>query len=100
MAELGPSEIARLTQDLSNQNRRIFQAQYASDSKDRGTATILALFNYDRIWLGQIGIGIVKLLTFGFFGIWCLVDIFTAGARTDEYNRRKAEEILSALSVQ
>lgn len=99
MAELGAVEIAELTKDLDAGKKMIFQSQYASEKKDRGTGTILALFLYDRIWLGDIGLGIVKLITLGLCGIWAIIDIFTAGSRCDEYNRRKAQEILGALKV-
>ncbi len=100
MAELGAAELAQMTKDLDASQRMVFQSQYASDKKDRGTATILAIFLYDRIWLGDIGLGIVKLVTLGLCGIWGLIDLLTAGSRCDEYNRRKAQEILAALMVQ
>lgn len=100
MAELGAAELAQLTKELDASQKMIFQAQYSSDRKDRGTATILALFMYDRIWLGDIGLGIVKILTLGACGIWTLVDLFTAGSRCDDYNRKKAFEIIAALKVQ
>jgi TM2 domain-containing membrane protein YozV len=99
MAELGAAELASLTRELDDSQKMIFQSQYASDKKDRGTATILALFNYDRIWLGDIGVGILKLITAGLCGIWWLIDIFTAGSRCDDFNRRKAQEIASALRL-
>lgn len=99
MAELGAAELAELTKGLDDSKKMIFQSQYSSEKKDRGTATILALFNYDRIWLGEIGIGIVKLITLGLCGIWWLIDIFTAGSRCDDYNREKAREIASALKL-
>jgi hypothetical protein len=99
MAELGAAEIAQLTRTLTDSQRMIFQSQYGSDKKDRGTATILALFLYDRIWLGDIGLGIVKIITLGGCGIWALYDLFTAGSRSDEYNRRKATEIIASIST-
>jgi len=99
VAELGPAELALMTKEFDDSKKMIFQSQYSSEKKDRGTATILALFNYDRIWLGDIGMGIVKLITFGLCGLWWLIDLFTAGSRTDEYNRRKAEDIVAALTL-
>ncbi len=99
MAELGAAELALMTKDLDDSKKMIFQSQYSSEKKDRGTATILALFNYDRIWLGEIGIGILKLITLGLCGIWWLIDLFTAGSRSDDYNRRKAEEIVASLKL-
>jgi TM2 domain-containing membrane protein YozV len=99
MAELGAVELAQMTQGLTDAQKMIFQTQYASERKDRGTAVILSLFWYDRFWLGDLGLGILKLLTLGACGIWWLIDIFTAGSRSDDYNRRKAQEIIASLKV-
>ena len=99
MAEVGAAELAQLTKDLDDSNKLIFQSQFASEKKDRGTATILAIFMYDRIWLGDIGLGIGKIITAGLCGLWWVIDIFTAGSRADDYNRLKAREIIAALNV-
>jgi TM2 domain-containing membrane protein YozV len=46
--------------------------------KDKGVlillSTLLGIFGVDRFYRGQIGLGIVKLLTVGGFGIWLLID--------------------------
>jgi hypothetical protein len=99
MAELGAAEIAEMTKDLSDVKKMIFQTQYGSERKDRGTAIILALLLYDRVWLGDVAMGILKIITVGGCGIWGLLDIFTAGTRCDDYNRRKATEISQALRL-
>ncbi|WP_417372820.1 TM2 domain-containing protein [Glutamicibacter protophormiae] len=46
----------------------------------------------DRFYLGKIGTGILKLITFGGFGIWALVDIILilAGGMRDKYGYRLA----------
>lgn len=99
MAELGAAELAGVMRGLDDSKKMIFQAQYSSEKKDRGTAFILAWFSIDRLWLGDTGAGILKLLTIGGCGIWTLIDLFTAGSRADDYNRRKAQEIVAALNV-
>ena len=43
-------------------------------------------FGVDRFYLGKVGTGILKLVTFGGFGIWTLVDlvIIMSGAMRDK----------------
>lgn len=43
----------------------------------------------DRFWLGEVGLGIAKVLTCAGVGIWGIVDWFTAGERTKKYNYNK-----------
>ena len=49
------------------------------DMKRKITALLLSIFlgsiGVDRFYLGYIGLGIVKLITCGGFGIWSLIDI-------------------------
>ncbi len=55
---------------------------------------IAILLGWDRFFLDDIGLGIIKVLSCYGLGIWWLVDIFTAQKRTYEYNYRKFNEIL------
>ncbi len=43
----------------------------------------------DRIFLGQIGRGLLKIFTAGGFLIWFIVDCFTITSRTKDYNMNK-----------
>lgn len=42
----------------------------------------------DRFVLKDTVLGIIKLLTGGLFGIWYLIDIFTAKSRAQKYNMK------------
>jgi TM2 domain-containing membrane protein YozV len=46
----------------------------------------LGVFGVDRFLLGDTGLGIVKMLTFGQFLIGFTIDIFTVKKRTRDYN--------------
>ena len=54
---------------------------------------ILELFSGTEC-LNDTTMGIIKLCTCGGCGIWALIDIFTAGKRTREFNLSKINEIL------
>jgi hypothetical protein len=47
--------------------------------------------------LGDIGLGLLKLLTGGVLGIFWFIDLFLIMGRSDDYNRRKAHEIASFI---
>ena len=57
-------------------------------------AWLLGAYGVDRFMLGDTSMGAVKLLTCGGCGIWAIIDIFTAGKRTKEFNLSKVNEII------
>ncbi|MGX1591664.1 TM2 domain-containing protein [Glutamicibacter sp. NPDC055491] len=50
---------------------------------------LLGGLGIDRFYLGKVGTGLLKLLTFGGFGIWSLIDliIILSGGMTDKFRR-------------
>ena len=60
------------------------------DYKDATTLLIISIFlgylGVDRFMLGQVGLGIVKLLTAGGCGIWSIIDWCMIDKMTKEYN--------------
>jgi TM2 domain-containing membrane protein YozV len=53
---------------------------------------LLGGFAVDRFYLGKIGTGILKLITFSGFGIWYLIDLILvlANAQTDKAGNKLA----------
>src|SRR5262245_24922678 len=64
-----------------------FDLQFGAREKDPAIALILSLtfgyFGVDRFYLGNIVLGVLKLITFGGFFIWDMVDwlLITDSAR-------------------
>jgi TM2 domain-containing membrane protein YozV len=103
MSEFTLMEQAMMTKDLSEQQKMLFESQFSSAKKDRGImlgiSIVFGCWGVDRFMLGDTGIGILKLLTFGLCGILAIIDWFKIQGMTDEYNRRKAQEILMTIKM-
>ena len=103
MAELTPMELQMMAKSLTPEQRMLFNSQLAAASKDRNTALILSVllgwWGVDRFFLGDIGLGLLKLFTAGLCGIMWLVDLFIIRGRADELNRFKAQEILDSIRI-
>ncbi len=65
--------------------------------RDPTTVLILSIvvgyLGVDRFMVGDIGLGVLKLLTCGGGGIWTIVDWFVIMNRTKEYNYQKFMEV-------
>ena len=103
MAELTTAELLAMQQGLTDQQKLIFTSHFNAVRKDRTTALVLAVvlgkFGADRFYLGDVAMGALKALTLGGCLIWWIIDWFTVLDRADEYNRRKAQEVLLAVKT-
>lgn len=65
--------------------------------KDPLTSFLLAFFlgglGVDRFYLGDTGLGVLKLLTCGGAGLWAFIDLFTAHSRARKVNLNKLNMI-------
>ena len=78
---------------MSSQKRSTPKLTKKKANKNPTVAFLFAFFlgnlGVDRFWLGQTGLGVVKLLTCGAAGIWSLIDLFTVMGRAKTYNYNK-----------
>src|SRR5580698_2515271 len=103
MAEFSIIEQMQLTQGMTEQQKFLFQAQYGSERKDRTiilvVSILLGYLGIDRFLVGDVGLGLLKLLTGGVCGIFWLIDIFLIMGRVDDFNRTKAHEIAMVVRM-
>ena len=103
MAEFSITEQQMMMQDLSDQQRMLFTSLYESVKKYRGIVLVLSVLlgtlGVDRFMIGDLGMGILKLLTFGLCGILWLIDIFTIRGKVDALNRKNANEIYQGIKI-
>ena len=58
-------------------------------------SVLLGELGIDRFFIGDIGLGIAKLLTAGGCGVWWLIDLFLIMGATRQKNTEKVMQTLS-----
>ena len=76
---------------------RVYMLQSSSLRNPTTILVIAIILGWERFFLDDIGLGILKVLTCQGFGIWWLIDMFTAIDRAKKYNYRKFLEIASYM---
>jgi hypothetical protein len=72
---------------------KFFLVQGAEFQKPSTILLIAIILGWERFWLNDVGLGILKLVTCYGCMIWWLVDIFSAKARAQKYNYNKFNQI-------
>jgi TM2 domain-containing membrane protein YozV len=82
---------------LQLDDSKLIQLQ-AANLKDPNTMLIVSIvgghFGIDRFLIGEVGLGVAKLLTCGGLGIWTIVDWFLVMGRTREINLQRLQQVL------
>lgn len=68
--------------------------QYYDSTTMLIVSIVLGSYGVDRFLLGDIGLGILKLLTCGGCGIWTIIDWFSVKQKTYDNNFKKFNESL------
>ena len=94
--------IQNISGSLPADRRSTFVSTMALREKSTTTALILSLLfgcmGIDRFYIGNVGLGIGKLVTLGGLGIWALVDLFLIMGATRDRNAAVAQEVRQLLA--
>lgn len=95
--------IARVIRSMDEETARRFSRVYRARRKDPQTVLLTAVPGFllvagiHRFIIGQTGMGILYLLTFGLCGIGTFVDLINYRNLAFEYNREVAQEVLRLI---
>lgn len=93
-----PTAIPIIRQKLESTSDDTFLTLQATELKDPTTVLLVSIFlgylGIDRFLIGDVGIGILKLLTCGVCGILTIIDWFTISKKTKQLNMSKISMIL------
>ena len=88
-----PQDLMTIKQKLEQMDdSKLYLIQGTSFEKPSTILLIAILLGWERFWLDDIGLGILKIFTAYGCGIWWLVDIFSAKDRAKKYNFKKFTE--------
>lgn len=97
--------ISGIVNGVSEANSQHFAMAYRAQRKDETTVLLLTLVGFiaiagvQRFFLGQIGMGILYLLTAGLCFIGTIIDVVNYKKLTNEHNTKIASEISTNLST-
>ena len=95
--------IQELIKDMSNEKAQQFAMSYMSRRKDPTNILIFTLLGFiiiagvQRFVLGQIGMGLLYLFTFGLCWIGTIIDLVNHKKLAFEYNSTQAQQIAELM---
>ncbi len=98
-SEIREANLAK--KDLTNEEQLQFDLQFATRRKDPRTALAVSIIGgslgIDRFFIGDIGLGIAKLLTLGGFFIWTIIDWFLIMDATRANNNQLMRQVHDSI---
>lgn len=97
--------IQALTKEMNDDQRQQFFALYRGRRKEQQTLLILTLVGFlgfagiQRFMIGEMGMGILFFLTFGFCGIGTIIDLINIKKMTSDFNQNEAMETANLVKM-
>lgn len=96
--KFAPEAVPVLRQTLEKMDDNKFVMLQSVEFKNPTMILLIAiLLGWERFFLDDIGMGVLKILTCGGFGIWYIIDMFTAIDRTKKYNYNRFVQMTAMM---
>ena len=108
ISDLQPEELLlmqHLSKDMTEAQQQQFFSLYRGKRKERQTLLLLTLVGFfgiagiQRFVVGDTGLGILYLVTFGFCGIGTIIDLININRITSDYNQKQAIEAANMVKM-
>jgi len=94
-------ELLGIFKSIPDEKKDAFTTRFIGQAKNPtavwGWSAYLGFLGVDRFMLGQVGLGILKLLTFGALYIWYVVDLFLVAGHVRKNNIELARQIAGTI---
>lgn len=98
-----PADLLQIKNSLQSMPDNQLLALNGVNFKDPTVSVVLSVLvgglGVDRFYIGDTGLGVLKLITGGGLGIWWLVDLFIISDKTKENNKEDLDEALMLNSA-
>jgi TM2 domain-containing membrane protein YozV len=108
LPDLQPDElvlIQNITKDMTENQQKQFYLVFKGKRKDKRDLMILTLIGFfgvaglQRFVVGEIGMGILFLVTFGFCGIGTIIDLIHVDTMCSRYNQKQALDAANMVKM-
>jgi hypothetical protein len=99
------AHIEALTNSFSHEQVQTFASVYRQQRKDPQTVLLAAIVGVvavpglQRFWVGQVGLGLLFLFTWGFFLVGSVVDLVQYKQLAIQYNQQVAQRIVANMQT-
>ena len=91
-----PQDLTVIKERLEKMDDDKFFILQGTEFQKPSTIFLIAiLLGWERFWLDDVGMGILKMITCYGCGVWWLIDIFSAKDRAKKYNFKKFTQMSS-----
>lgn len=93
------NDLMTIRENLNKMSSKELMLLNDIEFKDPTISVVLSVLTgglgVDRFYIGDIGLGVAKLLTAGGLGIWWLIDMFTISNKTKKNNAQDLREVIT-----